>query len=115
MSEADLLDSDVVGVVREDEGGSILIVVGRRGMRIEVQETKEMWLGAEEGNYSFHDSFISSTLYTNPSTTPGTFPCNCKRCYTCPYTKGQRMESRGNLLLHSNNLNRVDVETMFPL
>eukprot|EP00061_Rhincodon_typus_P004682 g23178.t1 len=24
-------------------------------------------------------------LPTSP-TTPGSFPCNCRRCYTCPYT-----------------------------
>eukprot|EP00061_Rhincodon_typus_P001925 g16143.t1 len=34
---------------------------------------------------SLCDSLIRSTLPTS-RTTPGTFPCNRRRCYTCPYT-----------------------------
>eukprot|EP00061_Rhincodon_typus_P008098 g30411.t1 len=37
-------------------------------------------------DHSFHNSLISSTFPTNFFMTPGTFPCNCRRCYTCPYT-----------------------------
>eukprot|EP00061_Rhincodon_typus_P006849 g27909.t1 len=33
---------------------------------------------------SLHDSLVSSKLPTNPSTTLDTFPCNCRRYYTCP-------------------------------
>eukprot|EP00061_Rhincodon_typus_P008300 g30792.t1 len=32
------------------------------------------------------DSFVSSTLPTNPFTIPSTYPCNRRRCYTSPYT-----------------------------
>eukprot|EP00061_Rhincodon_typus_P002283 g17082.t1 len=34
---------------------------------------------------SLCDSLVCSTLPTSP-TTPGTFPCNRRRCYTCLYT-----------------------------
>eukprot|EP00061_Rhincodon_typus_P002609 g18002.t1 len=36
-------------------------------------------------NRSIRDLLIRSTLPTSPNT-PGTFPCNLRRCYTCPYT-----------------------------
>eukprot|EP00061_Rhincodon_typus_P005800 g25753.t1 len=34
---------------------------------------------------ALHDSLVRSTLPTN-STTPRTFPCNCRKFSTCPYT-----------------------------
>eukprot|EP00061_Rhincodon_typus_P003514 g20268.t1 len=34
---------------------------------------------------SLLDSLVLSTLPTSPIT-PGTFPCNRRKCYTCPYT-----------------------------
>eukprot|EP00061_Rhincodon_typus_P003784 g20949.t1 len=36
-------------------------------------------------DYSLRDSLIRSTLPMSP-TTPGTIPCNRRRCYMCPYT-----------------------------
>eukprot|EP00061_Rhincodon_typus_P001840 g15930.t1 len=36
-------------------------------------------------DYSLHDSLVCSTLPTSPNT-PGTFPCNRRKCYTCPDT-----------------------------
>eukprot|EP00061_Rhincodon_typus_P008071 g30348.t1 len=43
-------------------------------------------LSAVRRDHSFRDSLVCSTLPTNFSTTPGTFPCNGKRCNTCSYT-----------------------------
>eukprot|EP00061_Rhincodon_typus_P003558 g20383.t1 len=42
-------------------------------------------LSAFRRDRSLHDSLICSTLPTSP-TTSGTFPCNRKKCYTCPNT-----------------------------
>eukprot|EP00061_Rhincodon_typus_P007443 g29149.t1 len=42
-------------------------------------------LSAFRRDRSLHDSLIHSTLPTSP-TNPGTFPCNRRRCYTCPFT-----------------------------
>eukprot|EP00061_Rhincodon_typus_P001529 g15029.t1 len=42
-------------------------------------------LSAFQRDCSLHDSLICSTFPTSP-TTPGKFPCNCRKCYTCPYT-----------------------------
>eukprot|EP00061_Rhincodon_typus_P002966 g18944.t1 len=42
-------------------------------------------LSAFRRNCSFRDSLVHSTLPTSP-TTSGTFPCNRRRCSTCPYT-----------------------------
>eukprot|EP00061_Rhincodon_typus_P002777 g18441.t1 len=42
-------------------------------------------LSAFRRDRSLRDSLVRSTLPTNP-TTPGTFPCNRRKCYICPYT-----------------------------
>eukprot|EP00061_Rhincodon_typus_P005179 g24391.t1 len=42
-------------------------------------------LSAFRRDHSVRNSLVCSTLLTSP-TTPSTFPCNHKRCYTCPYT-----------------------------
>eukprot|EP00061_Rhincodon_typus_P002922 g18820.t1 len=42
-------------------------------------------LSAFRRDHSLCNSLICSTLLTRP-TTPGTFPCNHRKCYTCLYT-----------------------------
>eukprot|EP00061_Rhincodon_typus_P002756 g18384.t1 len=41
-------------------------------------------LSAFRRDRSLHDSLVRSTRPTSP-TSPNTFPCNCRKCYTCPY------------------------------
>ncbi|XP_048461245.1 uncharacterized protein LOC125484857 [Rhincodon typus] len=42
-------------------------------------------LSAFRRDNSLRDSLVRSTLPSS-STTPGTFPCNRRKCYTCPHT-----------------------------
>eukprot|EP00061_Rhincodon_typus_P002274 g17052.t1 len=42
-------------------------------------------LSAFHRDRSLHDPLVCSTLPTSP-TTPDTFPCNCRKGYTCPCT-----------------------------